>query len=243
MLHKQLSAGRGRERRGKLVMSGISPEIGFALMDFFSWPDPAENRDGPIYKEGHPAYKQVTNKSGSAHMIQFTYQDMMHVNWAFPLHDMFNATSYGATRFVSANKFTDIRAAGTPMRFRFKWAAPSASGGIGRGTHAFSIHFNITHLNGHDGHARFNISYNRWTAEMQQQLLQHVKQGIRLWPSRPLRATHTLHAQTHPLLAWARSPTLLQECFPPTQPASESAAAESHSDSDDSDSELEEAHA
>ena len=241
-LHRQLSAGRGRERRGKIELSGVAPEIGFALLDFFAWPDAAENRDGPIYKEGHPTYRQVTNKSGSAHMIQFTYQDMMHVNWAFPLHDMFPATSYGACRFVSANKFTDVRAAGTPTRFRYKWAAPSAMGGIGRGTHTFSIHFNITHINGHDGHARFNISYNRWTAEMQQQLVQHIKQGIRLWPSRPLRATHTLHNQTHPLLGWAKTPTLISEAPFPQTTASKSAAAESQEfDSDsESDSDAEE---
>ena len=236
-LHRLLAAGLGRERRGKIELPGISPEIAFALLDFFSWPDPAVNRGGHIYKPGHSTYKKVTNNAGNSCMIQFTYNDMEHVNWAFPLHDMYPATSYGATRLAKAGRFTDLRSASTPMRFRYKWATPSCLGGVGRGVHLFSIHFNITHFNGHDGQPRFNFGYQRWTAEQQQQIIVHTKQSLRLWPSRPLRSTHALKCKANPLADWARTPTPLGPTIQNTPPENTgcSGAAEGASSSDTSD--------
>ena len=63
-----------RERRGVVMLLGVPPEVGFALMQHFAKPSPAINKK-PIYDETHPSWKQGTNKGGTYHFIQLAYDN------------------------------------------------------------------------------------------------------------------------------------------------------------------------
>ena len=141
-----------RERRGKVVLLGVPPEVGFALMNYFAWPQPALNKTGPVYRSDHPSWKQGTSAGKKYHFMQYAYDCMEHVKWAFPLHQFYPKTcGKGAVRLVSKGRFNDPRWWGTPVQFKYKWAASRKLGVPTMGVHVFTIDANIGHVGIADG--------------------------------------------------------------------------------------------
>jgi hypothetical protein len=208
IIHNLLNS-QFRERRGVVTLHGVPPPIGFALIRHFAHPQPHLNRGGAVYTNTHPSWKQGTSANKNYHFMKFSYDEMQHVRWAFPLGDYFPKTSVGSVRLVSKGRFSDMRIWGTPVQFKYRWAGQKTQGEATPGLHVFTISANIGHASLSDGTPRFNTEYRRWTAEMQQEQLVDIKRAIKSFPPRPLRATHKLSKKLHPLHEWAGSATLL----------------------------------
>ena len=156
-----------RERRGVVMLLGVPPEVGFALMRRFAKPSPAINKK-PIYDETHPSWKQGTSKGGTYHFIQFAYDNTDHVRAAFPLGEFYPKTCVDAVRLVTKRRLSDLRWWGTPVMFKYRWPAQKKLGVPTMGIHTFSIKANIGHAGLTDGLPRWNMEYARWVAEQQQ---------------------------------------------------------------------------
>ena len=199
-----------RERRGKVTLLAVPPSVGFALLKYYSWPQPSKNRGGPIYKNGHDQWKQGTSKNGSSHYIKFSYDCMEHATWAFPLHNYHPKTTIGPVRLVFKKRFQDHRLWGTPIQFKYKWTAQRTLGIEQPVVHIFTICSNITHVGMAGGAPRWNTEYARWVPELQLEHIVAVKDAVKAFPSRPLRSSSTLASVVHPGLAanpWALAPT------------------------------------
>ena len=198
-----------RERRGVVKLLAVPPAVGFALLDFFAWPQRGKNAAGPYYTPAHPSWKQGTSKNKAWHFIKFAYDCMEHATWAFPLENYFWKEAIGAVRLASGRRHQDPRLFGTPVQFKYKFAVPSSPGVPVAGVHMFTISANITHVGRQDGHPRFNYEYGRWVPELQQEHLLAIKRAVHAFPSRPFRSTHKLNGVVHPLAGWALDPTPL----------------------------------
>ena len=236
MVHNLLRATY-RERRGVANLFTVPVAVGFALLRHFARVRPAVHRE-PYYTPSHPSWKQGTSKGGAWHFIKFAYDDMDHVEWGFPLHDYFKKTDSGPVRLVSKKMWQDLRVWATPVQFKFKWAAEKSLGVPVPGVSTFSVSANITHIGKANAAERWNTEYLRWTAEQQQSQVVCAKAAVASFPRVPLRATHLLKNQRHPLQEWAAS-------FTPLPSAPECAADKSggdnggnSDDSKDSDSSL-----
>ena len=219
-----------RERRGVVTLLGVPPAVGFALLDYFSRPRPGQG--GRKYNEDHPSYKQGTSAGKVYHFIKFAYDCMADVEWAFPLGDLYHKTCADAARLVTRGRFSDLRLWATPVQFKYKWAVQRHLGAPTMGVHTFSVSANVTHIGLEDGQPRFNMEYGRWVAEQQQEQIDAVKRAIKKFPSRPLRANHSLAGVQHRLLDWAQQPTPLPHAV--AAPVAVAAATE-YNGSDDED--------
>ena len=226
-VHTLLQA-RFRERRGVVTLLGVPPEVGFALIKHFAWPNRAANRH-PVYTPAHPNWKQATSKGGKKHMIKFTYDDMSEVEWAFPLHNYFPTTALGAVRLASQKRWQDPRVWGTAVQFKYVWTAQRKLGIPVPGVHTFTISSNITHVGmTPDAVPRFNMEYLRWVSELQYSHLLAVKHAVDAFPIRPLGKSHPLHGAVHSLADWVPQ-------MPVVVPAAAGELADEGDDDDDDD--------
>lgn len=223
-----------RERRGVVQLLAVPPAVGFALLKHFASPRPGR-AGSSVYTQEHPSYKQGTSKGGGYHFIKFAYDNMRDAEWGFPLSMLFPKTCAGLVRLVKGKHFSDPRTWGTPIQFKYRWAAQRKLGTPVQGVHTFTVMANINHTGLGDGLPRWNFEYARWVAEQQQEHIACVKDAIQSFPTIPLRATHLLSGVPHPLLAWAGTPTPLPNVIQqPTSAADAAAAADSDDDDNDS---------
>lgn len=207
-----------RERRGIVELLGVPPAIAFALINHFTRPEPSKNKTR-VYGPGHETWIEGTSKSGKFHVIRFSYMDMNHVKWAFPLHLFFPKEAMAAVRLVAKHRFCDPRMFGTPVQFKYRWPVEKVLGVATQGLHMFTISANIGAVSLVDALPRWNYEYLRWTVEQQTQHLLTVQEAITSFPSRPLRQTHSLKGVPHPLAEWATQPIVLPAIVVPEHAA------------------------
>ena len=220
-----------RERRGVVTLLGVPPAVGFVMLNYFAWPRAGVNRGGAKYNKDHPSHRQGTSKGKTYHFLQFAYDCMNDVNWAFPLDMYYPKTCVGPVRLVTKGRFSDARIWGTPVQFKYKWAVQRQLGAAVQGVHTFSVTANVGNIHLADGGHLFNTEYEMWVAEQQQEQICAVKAAIQKFPVRPLRATHRLAKVQHPLLEWAGLPTPL----PQVQAAGVTTVSDDEYDDDDED--------
>ena len=185
-VHNLLQA-RFRERRGVVELLGVPPPVGLALIRHFATPR-AHIQGATAYGPAHASWKQGTSAGKKYHFVKFAYDTMEDVKWAFPLGDYYPKTAASAVRLVSKRRWADVRIWGTPVQFKYKWAAQRTLGETTVGVHVFTITANITHVGIGMAAAvgaaaetqvpRYNIEYARWTAEQQQEQLVAAKDAI-----------------------------------------------------------------
>ena len=189
-------------------MLAVPPAVGIALLKHFARPHPGINRL-PVYTPAHPSWKQGTSVSKTVHFIKFAYDTMVHAQWAFPLHDYFPKDSSGPVRVACRGAWQDLRVWGTPVQFKYKWAAQRALGVPTPGVGTFTITCNVTHIGKQFGDERWNTEFNRWVAEQQ---MEHIIGGQGSGAGLPQQATAqdpcVLARKVHPLDTWSCTPTL-----------------------------------